>query len=380
LPATPLKNKKHPPYDPKERQEMKVAMIAPPWFKIPPKGYGGIEVVIHLLVEGLLDKGHDVILFTISESATKASIFKVFDEEMKAYLDAPPSSFLNILTTHTLASYMEIDRGDYDIIHDHTWKEGLLSAVFIDTPVVHTIHSPFDEENERFYNLFEGHQKIHFVTISDFHQTCLPGLNYAGTIYNSILFDKYPYSDEKEDFFFYIGRFNEEKAPHLACEVAKELGAKLILAGKVHEEAERTYFYRRIRPYLSTDIEYVGELGHWSEEKMRFFSRAKGYLYPIQWDEPFGITMVEAMACGTPVVTFKRGAAPELVAHGNTGFVVETMDEFTEAAQHVDEIDPKACRDHAKRMFTTATMVDGYERIYERILNLEKQKRGRPDE
>jgi len=347
---------------------MRIAIVAPPWFRIPPEGYGGIEVVVYLLAEGLVDKGHEVTLCTVASSSTRASIHKVFDDEMKSYLDAPPSSFLNIALTHSVACYMEIPEEDIDIIHDHTWKEGLLGATFIDAPVVHTVHGPFDEENERFYRLFKGYPRIHFVTISDFHQNCLPGLNYAGTVYNGILFERYPYSEDKEDFFFYIGRFNEEKAPHLACEVAKELGAKLVLAGKVHEEEERSYFDQHIMPYLSSDIQFIGELGHWSQDKMRLFSKAKGYLYPIQWEEPFGITMAEAMACGTPVVTFKRGAAPEIVEHGVTGFVVETMDEFMEAAQHVDEIEPPKCRERVEEMFTAQTMVDGYERVYKEVL------------
>jgi len=346
-------------------------MVMPPWFKIPPEGYGGIEIIVSLLTDGLVKKGHEVTLFTISESQSKARIFTVFNEEMKSYLDRPPSSFLNIALTHTLASYFEIAKGNYDIIHDHTWKEGLACASFMNIPIVHTLHSPIDEENRRFYSLFRDHPGIYFITISNFQQSCLPGLNYAATVYNSIEFSKYPFSEEKEDFFFYMGRFNAEKAPHLACEVASKLGKKLILAGKVHEEAERTYFDQYIKPYLNDNISYIGPLGHWSEEKMRLFSRAKAYLYPIQWDEPFGITMAEAIACGTPVVTFKKGAAPEVIAHGVTGFVVETMEEFIEALEHIDEISPQACRNRAESMFTSRAMVDNYERAYLKILGRE---------
>ena len=350
---------------------MKIAMVMPPWFKIPPEGYGGIEIIVSLLTDGLVEKGHEVTLFTISESQSKARIFTVFNEEMKSYLDRPPSSFLNIVLTHTLASYFEIAKGNYDIIHDHTWKEGLACASSMNIPIVHTLHSPIDQENRRFYSLFRDHQGIYFVTISDFQQSCLPGLKYAATVYNSIEFSKYPFSEEKEDFFFYMGRFNAEKAPHLACEVASKLGKKLVLAGKVHEEAERTYFDQYIKPYLSGNISCIGQLGHWSEEKMRLFSRAKAYLYPIQWDEPFGITMAEAIACGTPVVTFKKGAAPEVIAHGITGFVVETMEEFIEALEHIDEISPQACRNRAESMFTSSAMVDNYERAYLKILGRE---------
>jgi len=265
---------------------MKIAMVLPPWFKIPPKGYGGIEVIVSLLADGLADKGHQVTLCTVASSSTKASIFSVFDGEMKAYLDSPPSNFLNIALTHTLASYLELAKGDYDIIHDHTWKEGLGCAAFIDTPTVHTLHSPVDEENIKFYRLLKDRTGIYFITISNYQQDCLPGLNYAATIYNGIDLSRYPYSEEKDDFFFYMGRFNEEKAPHLACEAAEKLGKKLILAGKV----ERSYFDRYIKSHLSANIEYVGELGHWSEEKMRLFSRARGYLYPC-FHAPGGISI-----------------------------------------------------------------------------------------
>jgi len=350
---------------------MKIAMVLPPWFKIPPAGYGGIEVVVSLLADGLVQKGHEVTLCTVSSSSTKAHIFSAFDDEMKSYLDAPPSSFLNTALTHTLASYIEISKTGYDIIHDHTWKEGLACGAFVGTPVVHTLHSPMDEENIGFYTLFKNYPGIYFVSISNYQQTCLPGLNYVGTVYNGVDLPRYPYSEEKEDFFFYMGRFNEEKAPHLACEVAEKLGKKLILSGKVHEEAERCYFDQYVKPYLGDSITYVGELGHWSEEKMRLFSKAKAYLYPIQWNEPFGITMAEGMACGTPVVAFRRGAAPEVVAHRLTGFVVETLDEFIDAVKHVDEISSQACRKRAENMFSARAMVDSYESVYTKVLGRE---------
>jgi len=356
-----------------EDTDMKIAMVLPPWFKIPPEGYGGIEVIASLLVDGLVQKGHEVTLCTVSSSSTKAHIFSVFDDEMKSCLDGPPSSFLNIALTHTLASYIEISKGDYDIIHDHTWKEGLGCGAFMDMPIVHTLHGPINEENIRFYSFLKNYPRIYFVTISDYQQTCLPGLNYVGTVYNGIDLPRYPYCEEKEDFFFYLGRFNEEKAPHLACEVAEKLGKKLILAGKVHEAAERSYFKEHVEPHLSDNISFVGELGHWSEEKMRLFSRAKGYLYPIQWEEPFGITMAEAMACGTPVVTFKRGSAPEVVAHRITGFVAETMEEFIASVERVNEISPRACRHRVEHMFSAGAMVDNYERVYMKALSCPRQ-------
>ena len=349
---------------------MKIAMIVPPWIKLPPKGYGGIEVVVSLLTDRLVEKGHSVTLFSVGTTKTKGNLFSVFDDELIHYLNKPTSNFLNAAATHTLTSYMEIEKGGYDIIHDHTWKEGLLCAQFIDIPVVHTLHSPIDGENKEFYKIFADYrsENIHFVTISDFQQKCLPGLNYARTVYNGLLFDKYPYSEQKEDYFFFIGRFNPDKAPHLACEIAKKLDLKLILAGKVNEKDEQEYFKKYIEPYLSNKIKFIGEVDHWSKEKMDLFSKGKGYLYPIQWDEPFGITMAEAMACGTPVLTLKRGAAPEVVEHGVTGFVEDNLDDLVESIKLIDTIDPKKCRDRVKNMFTADVMVDSYEEVYKSIV------------
>jgi glycosyltransferase involved in cell wall biosynthesis len=347
---------------------MKIAIVLPPWFKVPPKGYGGIEIVVSLLADGLVDRGHDVTLCSVASSTTKGKVFSVFDHSQRESLDGPPSSFLNTALTHSLASYLEVAKGDFDVVHDNTWKEGVCSAAFMNTPVVHTLHGPLDDDNKKFYSLLKGHAGMQFVTISDYQQTCLPGLNYAATVYNGIKLEEYPYSEEKDDFFCYLGRFNSEKAPHLACEVAKKLGAKLVMAGKVNEEAERKYFDQYVKPHLSDDITYIGELGHWSEEKMWLFSRAKAYLYPIQWEEPFGITMVEAMACGTPVITNRRGSAPEVVADGETGFVLDNMDDFIDAVKRIDEISPKACRDRVEKMFTADHMVEGYERVFQNLL------------
>ena len=347
---------------------MKIAMFVPPWIKLPPAGYGGIEVVVSLLTEGLTARGHDVTLFTVGQTETSARLFSVYEEEQRPNLDAPPSDFLHVAATHSLASYLEIREGSFDFVHDHSWGEGLLSAAFLNIPTVHTLHSPLGPSQQRLYGLLKGRQSITFVTISDHQQKSLPGLNYGATVYNGVRLERYPYREEKDDYLFYLGRFNPEKAPHLACEVAKRLGKRLVLAGKVQEEEEHAYFDEFVGPYLGKDIEYVGELGHWSDEKMELLSKAEAYVYPIQWDEPFGITMAEAQACGTPVLTFRRGAAPEVVQHTVTGFVVDTLEELTEAVSRVHEIDPRRCREWVSEQFTADTMVDGYERVYQAVL------------
>lgn len=345
---------------------MKIAVVAPPWIKIPPEKYGGIEYLLGLLVDGLVEKNHEVTLFATGDARTKARLSKIFDEEMVSYLGKGTSNFLNIALTHSLASYLEISRGDYDIVHDHTWKEGLGFSRFVDVPIVHTIHSPIEEDNTRFYNLFKGFPGISFVTISDFQQKQLPGLNYVGTVYNAIEVDRYPFRKDKEDFFLYLGRITPGKAPHLACEYAKELGERLILAGKLSERGERDYFDENVGPLLGDGVEYVGEVSE--EKKMELFSKAKGFLFPVTWPEPFGITSVEAMACGTPTIAFGLGALPEVVEHEVTGYVVNTKEEFIAAMKRVEEIDPYKCRERAEKMFDAENMVSEHERIYGKIL------------
>ncbi|MHC1588731.1 MAG: glycosyltransferase family 4 protein [Methermicoccaceae archaeon] len=345
---------------------MKIAMVAPPWFSVPPERYGGIETVVSVLTEGLVANGHDVDLFTVGNAKTKANVFSVFDHPMREYLDALPASFLNTAVSHVIGSYIEISKHSYDIIHDHTWKEGLCCGAFIDTPVMHTVHGRFDDENRRFYSQFVGYSGVHFTTISKFQQSQLPSLSYAGIVYNAVDIRKFPYVERKEDFFLYLGRFNPEKAPHLACEVAETQGLRLYLAGKINEKDEREYFDSHIKPHLNDKIVYIGEVSEGM--KIELLSKSRGVLLPLQWDEPFGLVMIEAMACGTPVITFNRGAAPEIVEDRITGYVATTMDEFISGVENVDKISPKRCRERVEKMFSAASMTAGYERAYANVL------------
>ena len=346
---------------------LRVALVVPPWISVPPRSYGGIESVVGLLASGLASRGHDVTVYTVGSSRPGVKTRWVFEDEMFGYSLADVSRFLNVASTHALWAYFDVEREGFDVVHDNTWKEGLLCGSFIHTPIVHTIHGPLDEDNRRFYSLFLGDTRVHFVTISRFQRDAFPGLNYAGVVHNAVDVSRYPYVEEKEDYFVYVGRFNMDKAPHIACRVASDLGFRLLLAGKVRESGEKEYFERFVRPYLGNRIKFLGEVGE--EEKKRLFARARAFLFPLQWEEPFGITMVEALACGTPVVTFHRGSTPEIVEHGRTGFVVDTLEEFVEAVRRVDEIKPWACRRRAERLFSPERLVRDYEEIYRRVIN-----------
>jgi len=345
---------------------MRIAMVVPPWIKVPPEKYGGIEEVVANLIRYLRERGVDITLYTVEKSEVECEKRYYYEDEMIEYLAKPPSSFLNVALTHISFAYMDIANGNYDLVHDHSWKEGLCCRNMIDIPFLHTIHSPMDEENINFYSQYARRKDIHFVALTDFQRRKLPELNYAGIVYNGIDVSKYRFSEEKEDFFLYLGRFNENKAPHIACEIAKKLNLRLILAGKVNEKEEKDYFEKYVRRYLNSKIVFLGEVSE--REKIELFSKAKGYLFPIQWDEPFGITMVEALASGTPVITFSRGAAPEVVEHGKTGFVVQSIEEFEKYVFWVEKISPKACRERAEKLFSVEAMGKRYLEIYRKIL------------
>ncbi len=355
---------------------MKIAIVVPPWIRVPPQRYGGIEMIAALLADGLVRRGHDVTLFAVKESKTSARVHSIFDHEQYNVLSAPQSECLNTATTHSVGSYMAIAReGDFDIVHDNTWKEGLASGLFMDIPIVHTIHGPINDPNRKFYSLFSGNTNVHFVTISKFQQACLPNISYAGNVYNAIEIDKYPYSDGgdadgggdgDEGYLLYVGRFNPEKAPHIACEVAEELGMRLILAGKASEPQEWEYFNKMVKPHLNDRIRYLGEVD--DEYKKRLFKNATAFVYPIQWDEPFGIVMIEAMACGTPVVAYRRGAAPELIKDGVNGYLADSFDQFLDRVRMVHRIRRSECREYAEKNFSANAMVTGYENIYKKLL------------
>lgn len=337
---------------------MKIAEIAPPWFAVPPAGYGGIEWVVALLADGLIERGHDVTLFASGGSITRAKLESAFENPPggpnigKAYYEI----------VHALTAYRR--RDEFDVIHDHCGIIGPAIGAHIGRPVVHTLHGPFTEDAKHVYGLLSG--PIHVVAISKAQRSFCPGLNYAGTVYNGIDLDRYPFRPKKEDFLLFLGRINREKGPEVAVEVAARAGMKLVMAVKRAEDFEKEYWREVVEPRLTGSEQIIGEIS--VEEKADLLGRARAVLFPIQWPEPFGLVMTEAMACGTPVVSFTLGAAPEVIAQGRTGFLVQTVDEMVAAVNRVDEIDPEACRAHVAERFSAGAMVAGYEEIFERLL------------
>ncbi len=336
-------------------------MLAPPWIPVPAPAYGGIEEVVRLLCDGLAERGHDVTLFAPPGSSSRAAVVHMLeqthpDEIQKAQFEAD----------HVARAFGEIDasaeRGEpYDVIHDHVGHTALAMADRISVPLVHTLHGPFTEAASRFYA--QHGKKASIVAISQAQLDDAPEAMGGGeVVHNPIDCAEWPYREEKEDFLLWIGRMTPEKGPQRAIAAAREAGAPLVLAGPV-QPGQEAFFAEAVEPELGRDgIEYAGEAD--GERKRDLYQRARALLMPIRWPEPFGLVMVESLACGTPVIAFPEGSAPEVVQDRETGFLVDDEHAMARAVERLGEIDPAACRRACEERFGVAAVVRGYERVY----------------
>ena len=338
---------------------LRIAQIAPVWLPVPPMGYGGTERVVHLLTEELTRRGHDVTLFAVGGSKTSAHLV--------TFLDAPvlpddPASFADELF-HTLSTYRRARR--FDVVHDHSGFGPALGAMLDGTPpVVQTLHGPWTNLGRRFAGLVGD--RVHLVAISQAQARANKAISYAAVIHNGIDLAAYPFSPDKDDYLAYVGRVSPEKGTHVAVEVARRAGMPLKMAVKRVESAEWVYWDEVVAPRLSGEEEIHEQPPH--ELKWDILAHARATLFPIDWDEPFGLVMVESMACGTPVIARPLGAAPEIVVEGVTGFLRHHPSQMVEALGLAASLDPLHCRALVEARFSAATMVDGYERLYRRLV------------
>jgi glycosyltransferase involved in cell wall biosynthesis len=339
---------------------VRIAQVAPPWLAVPPKGYGGIEWVVALVADGLTEAGHDVTLFATGDSTTKAHL-------EYAFAVAPGSMLINdatLDTIHTLAAFADPSR--FDVYHVHAPFSALVAGVMSEVPVVHTLHGSFIPEMRDLYTRVGD--RAHFVAISESQRREMPELNYAGVVYNGIDMDEYPLRKDKDDFLLFLGRTAPEKGIERAIETARLTGDNLKLALKIASATEQAE-WDRVKGTLPPNVEVLGEVA--PSEKADLLARAKAVLFPIDWDEPFGLVMTEAMASGTPVIATPRGAVPEVIMDGKTGFVVSVENYPEEAAgalKRLGEISPEACRTHVDEKFSKASMVAGYEKVFEAVV------------
>jgi glycosyltransferase involved in cell wall biosynthesis len=341
-----------------ERQ--RIAMLAPPWIPIPPPGYGGIEYVVALLTDALVARGNHVELFCAPGSQSSAEVRTLLP---RAHPEAIERALFEADHVGRAFDLFEAaaDAGQpFDVLHDHNSATTLAMAARQPLPIVHTVHGPFDEDTSEFY----GHNGARgsLVCISRSQASQAPeGANVAEVVYNPIDVDAWPVGYKKQDYLLWLGRFVPEKGPQRAIQVAKATQRPLILAGTVQRGYER-FFATEIEPHVDGQmINYVGEVG--GARKQRLFADAFAFLMPIRWPEPFGMVIVEALAAGTPVLAFAQGAAPEIIEHGKTGFLVNDEDEMSALVDRAAEIDPDDCRRGAMR-FHPNTVAAGYEAVY----------------
>ena len=342
---------------------MKIAQIAPPWYPIPPKGYGGIELIVSQLADGLAENGHDVVVYASLDSKSKAKVKGIFKKAPSAQIGQVYPDVLHVLNAYR-------DAHQFDIIHDHSGLIGPVVGSFVDKPVLFTLHGPATDNAKRLFKLIG--KGVYFNSISKYQQKCFGDMNWVGTVYNSIDTNAYSLCAQKDGYLLFLGRMNKEKGADVAVNVARRLNKKLVMVTKITEKQEKEYFERNVEPLLNKDIVLMGEVD--IKTKARLYAQASCTLFPIQWPEPFGLVMIESMATGTPVVAMRDGAVPEVIDDGKTGFIVGSEDEMVERVKEVGEISPEACRLSVEERFSQNRMVADYEKIYQKILSLEKKK------
>lgn len=346
---------------------MKIAMIAPVWLPIPPAGYGGIELVVYDLVEGLAKRGHEVLVYGTGDSHTSGNLIplvpKHIGQDWPEQRNALNGAFAE-------AGYAQAFLAQADIVHDHTYHH---STSNFGHKVIHTLHGPVVWGLDKAVEMSkETRNTNYFAAISDrqrelYCEGTKEHINWMGTVYNGIDVDSIPFTPEKEDYVLFVGRANWEKGLDLAVRVAVKAGKRLVMAVKMTERFEQEYFKQHVEPYLAEgNITVLGEIT--PKDKFDLYLHAKGTIFSSQWEEPYGLVMPESMACGTPVVALRRGAAPELIKHGETGFLCDTEEEMVEAVKKFETIDPYVCREHVRKNFSVDQMVEGYLKVYEQAI------------
>ena len=337
---------------------MRVAVVAPPWAPIPPALYGGIEQAVDCECRGLAALGHDVRLFATGDSTCPVSTEWVLERS-----EGTRIGFTVPELRHVLAAYEAVGTG-YDIIHDHTMIGPVYASALVDVPVVTTIHGPLNVELTEIYRRIAD--RVPLIAISQAQLRAHADLPVAGVIHHGVDVADFTPGDGQGGYCMYLGRMVAEKGAHRAIVAAREAGIPILLAGKMREPWETEYFASEIEPLLGDDVQYLGEVPY--EEKLRLLGGAKATLFPIRWNEPFGLVMLESMACGTPVLAFKEGAAPEVVADGRTGYLCDDTSDMADHLRAVDKIDRDECRADVEVRFSTERMAREHAELFERVV------------
>jgi glycosyltransferase involved in cell wall biosynthesis len=348
---------------------VKIAQVSPLFESVPPKNYGGTERVVSYLTEALVAQGHDVTLFASGDSQTSARLVPALPRSLRtdpSVVDALAHHWRQIEMVARLAAQFDVIHFHLDYLHypwsrrEH-WRHLTTLHGRLDIPDLQPLYDEFSD--------------IPVVSISDAQRAPLPQARWLGTVYHGLPPDLLTLQERPGDYLAFIGRISREKRVDRAIEIARQTGLPLRIAAKI-DDADREYFEREIRPLFDLPfVEYLGEISE--HEKAAFLGGARALLFPIDWEEPFGLVMIESMACGTPVVAWRRGSVPEVMTEGETGFVVSSMPEAVAAVQRIGTIDRTACRRVFETRFLASRMADDYVRLYEQVM-ADGRRDGRP--
>lgn len=353
---------------------LRIAQLAPLYERIPPKLYGGTERVVSYITEELVRRGHQVTLFASGDSETGAVLSPGCPQSLRLAGKAELGGFLQL---PMLSDVYEGAANRFDVIHSHIDYWSFPFARLTNVPTVATMHGRLDVEE--LHPVYQRYRSMPLISISDAQRTPLPLMNWVDTIYHGLPRDLLRFSPGPGKYLAFLGRISPEKRPDLAIEVARRVGIPLKIAAKV-DAVDRDYFETVIKPLLSApNIEYIGEIGE--TQKSEFLGNALAFMFTIDWPEPFGLAMIEALACGTPVIARPCGSIPEVIRNEVTGFIVKSVDEMVEAVSNIGKISREECRREFENRFTAEIMVDGYEQVYRQLIEGGQRKVfGKPKE
>lgn len=335
---------------------MKIGLISTPWAPVPPLAYGGTEEVLDNLARSLAAAGHEILLFTTGDSTCPVPKQWVYEKA------ATPMGTVLAEARHVVGAYEAME--GFDVVHDHTVFGPLYAERYAQLPVVTTNHGPFTAEARSLYSRIAKSTAV--VAISHHQRSQAPEVPIARVIHHGIHVSDFPVGSGDGGFLLFLGRMAPEKGVHRAVTAAQRSGIPLIIAAKMREQDERDYFHDRIEPKLGRNIQYVGEVDN--EERKELLGSARALIDPIRWPEPFGLVMIEAMACGTPVLVFPEGAAPEIVEDGKTGFICADEDAMIAAVDRIDTIDRSTCREAVETRFTAERMARDHLDLYAEVV------------
>lgn len=341
---------------------MRILQVAPLWETVPPAAYGGTEAVVSVLCEELVRRGVSVTLYASGDSRTGARLRSVYPRSLRTAEDLNDPSPYDWM--HVALALREA--GGYDLVHNHAGELAMAMSHLVDVPMLTTMHCLITPDTKFVWDRYRGW----YNTISCAQRAKMPdvaGGRYVGVVHNAIDVASFPFCSKKDDYLLHLSRIAPEKGSHLAVEAAGKLGVRLVMAGKV-DRVDRAYFEEVVRPLIDgKQVVFLGEAD--AKLKRELYQGARCLLMPLCWEEPFGLVMVEAMACGTPVIAFRRGAAAEIIEHGEIGFLVDDVDGMVAAVRQVDRIDPARCRQHVSDHFSPGVMAERYLAIYRAILD-----------